>query len=137
MSREKLYSSKSLDIEFDSQGQFLYANWKGFQNVDSIKDGGEKLLRFLVAKKVSSILNDNRLVTGPWQGAAEWVAKEWFPRMFAAGMKRFAWVQSQNVFSQLSADKTLSETEMSQKNEGIRIFNNLEQAQQWAVTGNA
>ncbi len=135
MDQEKLYSSKSLDIEFDSQEHFLYANWKGFQNVDSIKDGGEKLLRLLVAKKVSNILNDNRLVTGPWQGAAEWVAKDWFPRMFAVGMKRFAWVQSQNVFSQLSADKTLSETDISQKSEGIRIFNNLEQAQQWAVTG--
>lgn len=137
MDREKLYSSKSLDIEFDSQGQFLYANRKGFRNVESIKDDGEKLLRFLAAKKVSSIPNDNRLVSRPWQGAAEWVAKDWFPRMFAAGMKRFAWVQSENVFSQLSADKTLSETNTSQKNEGIRICNKLEQARQWAVTGDA
>jgi hypothetical protein len=34
MNREKLYASKTVDIEFDEQGKFIYANWKGFQTVE-------------------------------------------------------------------------------------------------------
>ncbi len=39
MNREKLYTSKNVDIEFDEQGNFMYANWKGFQTVDNVKYG--------------------------------------------------------------------------------------------------
>jgi hypothetical protein len=122
-----------LDIEFDVQGKFIYANWKGFQSVENVKSGAEKMLQILKEKKITKVLNDNRLVTGPWQGAAEWAAKEWFPQMFAAGLTRFAWVQSASVFSQLSADKTLSETDTSKKNETIRTFDNLELARKWVI----
>jgi hypothetical protein len=79
------------------------------------------------------VLNDNRLVTGPWQGAADWVAKEWFPQMFAAGMTHFALIQSTSVFSQLSAEKTLSVTDGAWKTQGIRTFDDLEVARRWVM----
>jgi hypothetical protein len=133
MNRERLYASKNVDIEFDEQGKFLYANWKGFQTVDNVKFGCEKILELLKQKKITRVLNDNRQVTGPWQGAAEWGAKEWFPRMFAAGLTHFAWIQSTSVFSQLSTEKTLSETDESKKTQGIRIFDDLEMARKWVL----
>ena len=133
MSREKLYASKTVDIEFDEQGQFIYANWKGFQTVESVKLNAQKIHDFMKEKKSTRVLNDNRLVTGPWQGAAEWVAKEWFPQMFAAGMTHFALIQSTSVFSQLSAEKTLSETDSSWKTQGIRTFDDLEQGRKWVA----
>ncbi len=128
-----MYASKNIDIEFNEQEKFMYVNWKGFQTVENVKFGCEKILDFLKQKKVSRVINDNRLVTGPWQGAAEWTAKEWFPRMFAAGLTHFAWVQSASVFSQLSTDKTLSETDGSWKTQGIRTFDDLEQARRWVT----
>ncbi len=133
MNTEKLYTSKSLDIEFDEQGQFIYANWKGFQTVESIKSNAQKVLELLKQKKATRVLNDNRLVTGPWQGAADWVAKEWFPKMFAAGMTHFALIQSTSVFSQLSAEKTLAETNESWKKQGIRTFDDIEVARRWVT----
>jgi len=133
MNREKLYASKTVDIEFDEQGQFIYANWKGFQTVENVKFNAQKILDCMKQKKSSRVLNDNRLVTGPWQGAAEWVAKEWFPQMFAAGMTHFALIQSTSVFSQLSAEKTLSETDSSWKTQGIRTFDDLEQGRKWVA----
>ncbi len=133
MNREKLYTSKNVDIEFDVDGKFIYANWKGFQTVDNVKSGAQKMLEFMKQKKVTRVLNDNRLVTGPWQGAAEWGAKEWFPAMFAAGLTHFAWIQSTSVFSQLSAEKTLSETDNSRKTQGIRTFDDVELARRWVL----
>jgi hypothetical protein len=133
MSREKLYTSKNVDIEFDAEGNFIYANWKGFQTVDNVKFGAGKMLEIMKQKKITKVLNDNRLVTGPWQGAAEWAAKEWFPAMFAAGLTHFAWIQSTSVFSQLSAEKTLSETDNSWKTRGIRTFDDQESARRWVM----
>jgi hypothetical protein len=133
MNREKLYTSKNMDIEFDAQENFMYVNWKGFQSVENVKSGCEKMLEFLKQKNISRVLNDNRLVTGPWQGAAEWAAKEWFPRMFASGMTHFAWIQSTSVFSQLSAEKALSETDESWKTQGIRTFDDPELARKWVL----
>jgi hypothetical protein len=133
MNREKLYASKTVDIEFDEQGQFIYANWKGFQTVENVKFNARKILDIMKDKKLTRVLNDNRLVTGPWQGAAEWVAKEWFPQMFAAGMTHFALIQSTSVFSQLSAEKALSVTDESWKKQGIRTFDDLEVARRWVM----
>ena len=133
MNREKLYTSKNVDIEFDEQGRFMYATWKGFQTVDNVKFGCEKMLELLKQKKISRVLNDNRQVTGPWQGAAEWGAKEWFPRMFAAGLTHFAWIQSTSVFSQLYSGKALSETNESWKTQGIRTFDDPELARNWVL----
>ena len=133
MDRKKLYTSKNVDIEFDEQGKFMYANWKGFQTVDNVKFGCEKMLEFLKQKKITRVLNDNRQVTGPWQGAAEWGAKEWFPRMFAAGLTHFAWIQSTSVFSQLSTEKALFETDESWKTQGIRTFDDPELARKWIL----
>ncbi len=122
-----------LTLSFDEQGDFIYANWKGFQTLDNVKFGCEKMLEFLKQKNTSRVLNDNGLVTGPWQGAAEWGAKEWFPRMFAASLTHFAWIQSTSVFSQLSAEKTLSETDESWKTQGIRAFDDPELARKWVL----
>jgi hypothetical protein len=133
MNRERLHTSKNVDIEFDVDGKFIYANWKGFQTVDNVKFGAEKMLDFMKQKKCTRVLNDNRLVTGPWQGAAEWAAKEWFPRMFGAGLTHFAWIQSTSVFSQLSAEKALSETDESWKTQGIRTFDDPEVARRWVL----
>lgn len=53
------------------------------------------------------VLNDNTHVTSIWDDASEWVAVDWFPRMHKAGCRLFAWVYSPNLYSKLSADKTL------------------------------
>ncbi len=43
---KKLFEAKNIVIEFDKQ-QYLYVNWKGFQTVDIIKSGCEKMLELL------------------------------------------------------------------------------------------
>jgi hypothetical protein len=109
----------------------MYVNWKGFQTVDSIKLGCEKMLELLKAKKCKKILNDNRMVTGPWQGAAEWVATDWFPRMYAAGLMQLAWIVSPNIFSQMSMEATVSKN----KDEKTRTFENYTKAEDWLLSG--
>lgn len=129
MQREVLFQAKNIEVQFDRQKQYMYLNWKGFQTVDSIKSGCEKILELLKENKVQKVLNDNRLVTGPWQGAADWVATDWFPRMYEAGLTRLAWIVSPNIFSQVSADLTISKN----KNEKTKTFDDYAKAEEWLL----
>ena len=124
---ESLFKAKNIEISFDSKNQYLYCNWIGFQNKQSIMESGAVILEHLKKKGVSKVLNDNTLVTGPWQEAAEWTATVWFPDMINAGLRHFAWVFSQNIFSELSAKKAMP------ANEIVKSFRDLEEARKWLV----
>lgn len=104
---KELVSEPHINIFYDVVDDILYADWKGNQNGESVQDGCEKILFHLKQQQCSKVLNDNTNVTSIWLDASEWVALDWFPRMHQAGCKLFAWVFSPNLYSQLSAEKTL------------------------------
>lgn len=102
-----LISEPHITISYDIVEDILYADWTGDQTKQSVKDGCEKMLHYLKQHYCRMVLNDNTHVTSIWDDASEWVAVDWFPRMHKSGCKLFAWVYSPNVYSKLSADKTL------------------------------
>lgn len=128
---ESLLKSKNLEITYDPANKYMYCNWIGFQNKQSIMASGAIILDLLKKKGTSKVLNDNTLVTGPWQEAAEWTATVWFPDMIKAGLRHFAWVFSQNIFAELSAKKAMP------ANEIVKSFNGLEEARQWLIKAKA
>lgn len=131
---ETLYHSPSLELRYNPHWHFLNADWKGFQTLETIRAGGEKILSVLIQKGCLRMLNDNRQVVGLWQQAAEWTAEEWFPCMFAAGLERFAWITSPSVFSQLSLQTVLAIVSQTKKTDSIRTFKDQSSAYQWLLT---
>jgi hypothetical protein len=130
MKNEVLFSSKHLDVEYNPEYKYLYANWKGFQTFETIKQGGEKILELLQTKGARKLLNDNTSVSGPFTNESqEWAAKNWFPRMMKAGLTHFAWIFSSNVFAVLSAEKTLTAFESKTS----KAFEDFKAAQQWIL----
>jgi len=126
-----LYSDPSIDILLDPETRILHANWKGYQSINTGTQGCLHLLEIMSAHKAFRILNDNTDVRGLWMGAAEWAAKEWFPRMKEAGMERFAWVYSPTKFSQISADTAIAL--MNPDAYGIQIFHGRKDALDWLM----
>ncbi len=125
---EILYRENNILIEYSHADGWLYVNWRGFQNYESIVGGCEKILYFLQDRQCTKVLNDNTKVEGIWSGASRWVGGDWLPRMQAAGLKCFAWVYSTSAFSRLSTEKALKNTpDLSI----IETFDNLEQAEEW------
>lgn len=100
-------SEPHITIKFDVIADILLANWKGNLSQESIRDGCEKILYHLQQQHCHKVLNDNSQVTSMWTDASEWIARDWFPRLGAAGCSLFAWVYSPDVYSKLSVDKTL------------------------------
>ena len=124
---QSLSKQKNLEISYDPEQKYLYCNWLGFQNKESIMKSGLIILDLLKQKKVSKVLNDNSQVTGPWQEAAEWTATVWFPQMIENGLKHFAWIFSPNIFSELSAKKAMPSSGI------VKSFNSYNDALSWLV----
>lgn len=107
MELQEIYQRDFVEISFDSLNRWIYADWKGYQSDASVKEGCELILEALTHFNASSIFNDNRQVVGIWTGVADWIARDWFPRMRAAGMRKFALVYSPSRLSQISADAAM------------------------------
>ncbi len=104
---EKLFEADTLEVSYEASTHILYCRWKGFQDRESIVSGGTAILQIVKQKGIQRILNDNSTVTGSWWEPAAWIAEVWFPQMIDAGLKQFAWVLSQNIFSELSARRAM------------------------------
>lgn len=125
-----LYQQNHIEIYWDEGDKWLYANWIGYQSVEEVKKGCEQILRLLMARNADAVLNDHSNVEGIWLGAAEWLGKDWLPRMRSAGMRHFAWVYSPSRFSQLSTD-----TSVQAAPPGIvHLFWTMEEARRWLRT---
>lgn len=128
LSTELLLKQPNLSVEYNHDENWLYANWCGFQAYDVLLDSCEKILAEVESRGCSKLLNDNRFVEGIWSGAAKWVAQDWFPRMQAAGLERFAWVYPPSEYSRLSAEKAL---QLMEDDSIVRKFDSIEAAGDW------
>lgn len=130
-----LFAENFIEISYDPKSEILYANWKGYQSVASVRTGCETMLQLLSEKKLRRVLNDNTNVLGIWRSAAEWVAVDWFPRLKSAGMEAFAWVYSSSRLSQISTDDTLAMVDAATY--GIKLFHDKSEAQAWLENAGA
>jgi hypothetical protein len=128
MNKQVLLREKAIVIEYYPEHQYIAVDWIGYQTVDSVKYGCEKMLEFLSQYNCRRVLNDNTNVTGIWSGASAWVGGDWFPRMAEAGLQHFAWVYSPSAFSRLSTDESLRFLE---EKKIARTFDNTEAAREW------
>lgn len=124
-----LYESSFLNISHDNEMGTLSCVWTGFQTDEGIKEAGAIILGIIEEKGVKKILNDNRLVKGSWKDVASWVNEDWFPAIIKAGVTKFAWIYSKDIFARYSAKKAAGNTEI------IKVFENVEDARRWLETG--
>jgi hypothetical protein len=128
---EILFRDSFIVIEYNYETDFIHANWRGFNNYETITTGCNKLLEFVKERQCVKVLNDNTKVEGIWSAASKWVGQEWLPQIQAAGVKHFAWVYSPSIFSRMSADKALKN---AYSLDFIQTFEDIEEAEEWLRT---
>ncbi|GAB3857674.1 hypothetical protein GCM10028822_31780 [Hymenobacter terrigena] len=128
MANRILYDVPTLTISYDYLNDWLYLDWHGNLDDDSVMAGALKLLELLPQERCAKVLNDNTRITGLWADAAKWGSDVFFPQLHAAGCRYFSWVYSPERYSQLSAELAVQRTSA-----GIIImtFHNLENAAEW------
>ncbi|MBT1688897.1 hypothetical protein KK078_20175 [Fulvivirgaceae bacterium PWU37] len=96
-----LYDASNVRIEYQEESGILVCVWIGFQTDEQIAVTGQVILDLIHERRITKILNDNREVIGLW--ADEWTRDVWFPKVRESGVKKFAWIFSENIFARMSA----------------------------------
>ncbi len=117
-----------LTVEYNAAQRLVYNNWQGYQTMDSIVKGANACLEVIAQHRCARLLNDNRLVVGPWNHATDWIAQDWTPRAVALGLTHFAHVVSEESFAAMSAEMMYEKISGSFR---MRIFGDFEEAKKW------
>jgi PAS domain S-box-containing protein len=125
---DQYYHDNAITLSYNHVHARIDADWTGFQNLESIQKGCQRMLSMMKRNNVHKVLNNNIHVLGNWSEAVDWVAHEWFITMQQAGLKYFAWVNSPSVFSRLSAQKS---ADIPQNKITIRFFTDVITAETW------
>lgn len=110
MANRTLYDTSTLTISYDYADDWLYLDWHGKLDDETVMAGALKLLELLQQERCTKVLNDNTRITGLWADAAKWGSDVFFPQLHAAGCRYFSWVHSPERYSQLSAELAVEQT---------------------------
>jgi len=108
MSLQILLNEPHIILGYDRLNEWIFADWRGRQDMASVQAGGHDMLRLLMEYRCHKVLNDNLHVDNLWSEAAEWVGTGFLPAAARAGMKYMAWVYSPHAHSRLSTDLSLA-----------------------------
>ena len=128
MAQRILYDVPTLTISYDYDGDWLYLDWHGNLDDETVMSGALKLLELLKQERCHKVLNDNTHITGLWADAAKWGSDVFFPMLHEAGCRYFSWVYSPERYSQLSAELAVQRTTAGI---GIMTFRDLPMAAEW------
>ena len=122
------YQEPDVTVSWDSQNKWISVDWRNMPSKETVEKGCREILALLIRQGATRVFNDNRRVTGTWVGASNWVAEEWFPKMIAGGLIKFAWIESPiSTLSVISAKKSVSKN----KPGVIKLFKNGLDAEKW------
>lgn len=122
------YQDDHITLSYNQTENRLDADWTGFQQMESVKNGCKVMLDLVHKNHCYKIVNDNSHVTGTWSEASEWVGEVFFKELDEHGVKYLAWVFSPSAFSQLSAKKSI---DVAVGNVTTRFFTELALAEAW------
>src|SRR5690606_9407467 len=88
-------------------GSILQAQWYGVQSVETVKEGGYKLLDMIREAPCSKLLNSNKDVVGSWDMALEWAENTWTPLMREAGLRYLAQVVPTSIYATLTIESLI------------------------------
>ncbi|TCC88076.1 PAS domain S-box protein [Pedobacter frigiditerrae] len=123
-----LYQDESIVISYDAANARVDVDWRGFQDLASVQNGGARIIAFLKRHQCTKACNDNTNVLGTWSEAVDWAGKEFFPMLEEAGLKHLAWIYPDSVFNKLSAKKTV---DIAQGGIVTQFFTDLGLARNW------
>lgn len=112
-------------------GSILYAQWYGVQSVETVKEGGYKLLEMIHEQPYAKLLNCNKNVVGSWDMALDWAEKTWTPQMKAAGLRYLAQVVPTSIYATLTIDSLIQRID---KDFVIGIFEDEAAAEAWLLS---
>jgi hypothetical protein len=122
-----LLDTPLLTIYHDVANGWLYNEWKGTHNPDTVLACIGHILACLDATGCRKMLSDHTEFTGDWKQVAPRVGREVFEQIAARGVSAFAWVHGPDCRDQLAMHQVQYLT--AQPN--LAIFDDVATAYLW------
>lgn len=122
------FKNSNITVNYNKEADRIDTDWYGFHNLETVKAGCMVMLEITRKNNCKKIINDNRHVLGTWSEASEWVGTSFFPMLENAGVAYLAWVIPSNMFSQLSAKKSV---DVAVGNVITQFFTDISLAEEW------
>jgi hypothetical protein len=89
-----LLATSSLTVSYDTATNWLYVQWQGLHDKESVRVCSEHIFACLTTHPCQKMLSDHSLLLGNWQAAIPSVVQHNFERLTAHGVGYVAWVHS-------------------------------------------
>lgn len=128
---KKVYGDVFFSAGRMNNNAFLYAQWFGVQSIETVKEGGYKLLDMMKEKPCTKLLNSNKNVIGSWDMALEWAQTVWAPEMRELGLRYLAQVVPSSIYATLTIESLIQQIDDQFE---IRTFEEDADAEAWLLS---
>ncbi len=130
---EKIHESEFINIFYDKEKSFFEFKFNDLSEMEDdtfkkeLETQAELTEKYNPERFLFHSKNFNFAITPEVQ---EWTDKNIFPRYINAGVKKFAYIFSSDMISQLSIEQVMDENEAS-KGFQTKYFDNEKEAKEW------
>jgi hypothetical protein len=124
-----LLATPGLTVSYDTTNQWLYAQWMGLHDKESVRVAAEHIFASLTTYPCLKLLSDHTLLLGSWQAAIPSVVQHNFERLAAHGVRYVAWVHSFGYDDLMAMERVVRD--MPQPLVGL--FDEVEGAYDWLL----
>jgi hypothetical protein len=127
------YDAPHITILWDETSKCVVLEWRGFVHGEMAYDALNRGIDLLKAKGAKRWLGDMRKLKVWGEEETKWINESFFPRVFAAGLRRLAYVIPESALAQLSLTRTMRHISGQVFDTGY--FSEPEEAKRWLREG--
>jgi hypothetical protein len=118
-------------VKWDAAAQAAHMEWQGWALPTEFRAANDALVQAITEHHGTKVLGDSRQIKVIQKGDQEWVNRDWFPRILAAGLTRMALVLPESGLAKMNIDDMVSRVA---DRLDVAYFATLDNARKWLAT---
>lgn len=115
-------------VKWDAPSQGAHIEWQGWAKPAEFRAANNALVQVIQDHRSTRILGDSRQIKVIQQSDQEWVNRDWFPRILAAGLERMAMVLPESGLAKMNIDDMVGRVAGQLE---VAYFPTLGEARKW------
>ena len=95
-------------VRWDAESQAAFIRWQGWAKPDEFRAANDALVEAIKDHGATRVLGDAGQIKVIQQSDQDWVNRDWFPRILAAGLTRLAMVAPSSGLAKMNIDDMVS-----------------------------
>ena len=116
-------------VKWDAPTEAAHMEWQGWARTPEFQAANDALIHAITEHRGSRVLGDSRRMGVIQESDQDWVNRDWFPRILAAGLRRMALVLPESDLAKMNIDELVGRVPGSQLD--VAYFATLGEARKW------